>query len=324
MNAGTRIDSSTLWDGNAGQIAGNVGNLTLNDGAQIRSQSGGVAVVSGQPSVGFGKGGSVTFTADDSILITGSNSAVSTNTFGNGNGGSISLIAGKASEHTEWRKGAVPIAEEQLSEASSSLAVVVAGDITITAGDQIAMNSGSVSTRAVTADGGNITLNAPRMIQLTDSQVTTSVESGVGTGGNITIDPQALILNNSRILANAFGGPGGNINITADVFLVNSNGAFPTSLTGIVDASSALSTPGTVNIEATFTNVVGSVDSITVNAASGHGTSAGIVRSEVRRRKDQQSSGWWARRSPSPAGRSVTEPALCSKRCEHGRNRRQK
>ncbi len=73
------------------------------------------------------------------------------------------------------------------------------------------------------------------------------------------IDPQALILNNSNILANAFGGPGGNINIIADVFLVNSNGQFPTSLAGIVDASSALSTPGTVNIEATFTNVEGSV-----------------------------------------------------------------
>ena len=52
--------------------------------------------------------------------------------------------------------------------------------------------------------------------------------------------------------------PGGNINITGDVFLVNSGGQFPTSLAGIVDASSALSTPGTINIEATFTNVVGS------------------------------------------------------------------
>src|SRR5882724_9096957 len=121
------------------------------------------------------------------------------------------------------------------------------------------MNSGSVSTRAITADGGNIILNAPNLIELTNSQVTTSVESGVGSGGNITIDPQALILNNSKIVANAFGGPGGNINITADVFLVNSNGAFPTSLTGIVDASSALSTPGTINIQATFTDVTGEV-----------------------------------------------------------------
>jgi large exoprotein involved in heme utilization and adhesion len=126
------------------------------------------------------------------------------------------------------------------------------------AGDQIQMNSGSVSTRAITSDGGNIALNAPRMIQLTDSQVTTSVESGFGGGGNINIDPQLLILNNSQVLARAIGGPGGNINITADVFLVNSGGMLPTSLAGIVDASSALSTSGTVNIEATFTNVTGS------------------------------------------------------------------
>src|SRR5262249_60769546 len=133
----------------------------------------------------------------------------------------------------------------------------VVGNINIAAGDQIAITDGNVSTRTITSNGGNITLNAPRMIQLTDSQVTTSVETGFGRGGNINIDPQALILNNSRILANAFGGPGGNINITADVFLVNNNGVLPTSLTGIVDASSALSTPGTVNIEATFTNVTG-------------------------------------------------------------------
>ena len=175
------------------------------------------------------------------------------------------------------------------------------------------MNSGSVSTRAVTSDGGNIILNAPRMIQLTDSQVTTSVERGFGGGGNITIDPEALILNNSRILANAFGGPGGNINITADVFLVNSNGTFPTSLAGIVDASSALSTPGTINIQANFTNVDGKRDAVAGNAAQSNGAFTGSLRSEIRRRKDQQSSGWWARRAPSPAGRSVTEPALCSK-----------
>jgi filamentous hemagglutinin family protein len=255
MNAGTRIDSSTLWDGNAGQITGNVGNLTLNDGAQIRSQSGGVAVASGQPSVGVGKGGSVTLTVDDSIVIAGSNSAVSTNTFGNGDGGSISLIAGKLVSIQNG--GSVSANSGGTLGAQQFSGSGLAGNITIAAGDQIQMNSGSVSTRAITADGGNITLNAPNLIQLTDSQVTTSVESGFGGGGNINIDPQALILNNSQILANAFGGPGGNINITADVFLVNSGGQFPTSLTGIVDASSALSTPGTVNIEATFTNVVG-------------------------------------------------------------------
>ena len=255
MNAGTRIDSSTLWDGNAGQIVGNVGSLTLQDGAQIRSQSGGVVAGSGQPSVGSGKGGSVNFTAADSILITGSNSAVSTNTFGNGDGGSISLIGGKLVSIQNGGRVSADSGGTLVGRQFSGSGL--AGDINITARDQIAMTDGSVSTRAVTSDGGNITVNAPRMIQLTDSQITTSVGMGEGRGGNINIDPQALILNNSQILANAFGGPGGNINIIADVFLVNNDGVFPTSLTGIVDASSALSTPGTVNIEATFTNVVG-------------------------------------------------------------------
>jgi large exoprotein involved in heme utilization and adhesion len=134
------------------------------------------------------------------------------------------------------------------------------GNITINAGNQIVMTDGSVSTRAVTSDGGNISLTTTgSLIHLTNSQITTSVQSGEGGGGNIAIDSDLVVLDDSRILANAFGGPGGNINIIADVFLVNSGGTLPTSLAGIVDASSALSTPGTINIEAAFTDVSGEV-----------------------------------------------------------------
>jgi large exoprotein involved in heme utilization and adhesion len=122
------------------------------------------------------------------------------------------------------------------------------------------MQNASITTEATLADGGNISITTTgSIVHLTDSEITTSVESGVGGGGNITIGSDNVILDDSRILANAFGGPGGNINITADVFLVNSNGTVPTSLAGIVDASSALSTPGTINIEATFTNVTSEV-----------------------------------------------------------------
>ena len=94
-------------------------------------------------------------------------------------------------------------------------------------------------------------------MHLTDSQITTSVQSGVGNGGNIAIDSQLIVMDNSQILARAIQGHGGDIKITGDVFLVNSGGRFPTSLEGIVDASSELSTPGTIDIEATFTNVTG-------------------------------------------------------------------
>ena len=324
LDAGARIETSTLWDGNAGAIVGDVGSLFVKGGASIRSRSGGDR--SDGVFVGKGNAGDITFTAADSISISDAGSTISTTTFRNGNAGNVSLKANQVnvqnggsvtSESGGTLAGQLSVGSGNggivgvtgtdtisLSGAGSTISTStlangrtldtpdkgrggdvslsagntvsivngalvsadslstdptagLAGNITIKAGNQITMTDGSVSTRAVTSDGGNITLNAPRMIQLTDSQVTTSVESGFGGGGNINIDPQALILNNSQILANAFGGPGGNINITADVFLVNSGGQFPTSLTGIVDASSALSTPGTVNIEATFTNVVG-------------------------------------------------------------------
>ena len=89
------------------------------------------------------------------------------------------------------------------------------------------------------------------MVRLQDSQITTAVRSGEGRGGDITIDPHFVILENSQIRANAFGGPGGNIQITAEVFLAD-----PASR---VDASSELGIDGTVDIRAPVTDVSGTV-----------------------------------------------------------------
>jgi hypothetical protein len=70
-------------------------------------------------------------------------------------------------------------------------------------------------------------------------------------GGNITIDPEFVIVQNSQIVANANRGQGGNIQITAGVFLAD-----PTSR---VDASSDLGIDGTVDIRAPVTNVSGTI-----------------------------------------------------------------
>ena len=65
------------------------------------------------------------------------------------------------------------------------------------------------------------------------------------------MDSALVALNNSQISANAFGGPGGNVRITADAFLV--------STTSSVTASSTLSTPGTIDIQAPITDLSGSL-----------------------------------------------------------------
>jgi large exoprotein involved in heme utilization and adhesion len=116
--------------------------------------------------------------------------------------------------------------------------------------DKFTSRDSRVTTRSLRGDGGDIDIRVGSLFHLLRSQVTTAVGTGSGKGGNITIDPEFVVLDRSQIRADAFDGPGGNVRITADVFLRSDS---------IVSASSALSTPGTVDIEATFTNVTGSV-----------------------------------------------------------------
>jgi len=128
-----------------------------------------------------------------------------------------------------------------------------AGNITITSASTFVMQDSSVTTEASQASGGQITINAPEMVRLTNSQIKTSVAGSETdtTAGNITIDPQFVILQNSQIVAQAFAGTGGNITITAGVFLADPN--------SLVDASSALGINGSVDIQAPVQNLSGTL-----------------------------------------------------------------
>ena len=78
------------------------------------------------------------------------------------------------------------------------------------------------------------------LLYLTEQRITASVKGETGNGGNITIDPDFVVLNHSSIIAQAVEGHGGNITITA--------GAFIPSADSIVSASSELGISGTVVI----------------------------------------------------------------------------
>jgi large exoprotein involved in heme utilization and adhesion len=75
---------------------------------------------------------------------------------------------------------------------------------------------------------------------LKSGKITTSVKGETGNGGNITIDPQTVVLNQSSIIAQAVQGHGGNIRIDAGEFLASAD--------SIVSASSALGISGTIEI----------------------------------------------------------------------------
>jgi large exoprotein involved in heme utilization and adhesion len=228
-----RIGADTGGRGDAGAVAVVVDNATLTGGARISSDSG-ISFGSGFL-VGSGAGGTVDLLAAETLSLSGAGTRVSTNTRGAGRGGNVTLQA----RQLVLRDGA--------SISADSFGTGLAGDVTITLGDRLDIDNASIATRAVVSDGGNIRITAPNFVGLRDSQITTSVQSGVGGGGNVFIDPEFVVLQNSQIIANAFGGPGGNIRIVAGQLIAD-----PYS---VISASSALGIDGTVNIDAPDTDV---------------------------------------------------------------------
>ena len=174
-----------------------------------------------------------------SQLTVESEARISTETEGLGNGGATTVTAGNL---TLTSGGNIT---------ASSTGSGLAGDVTVDITDSIHISNALVTTEALSSDGGNITLNAVTLLDLLNSSITTSVGSGAGAGGNITIDPRFVIVQNSQIIANAFGGPGGNINITAGLFLIDAS--------SVISASSALGIDGVVNIESPVSDVTSGV-----------------------------------------------------------------
>jgi filamentous hemagglutinin family protein len=214
------IETNTAGAGNAGSIEVQAGQLILADGGAISSASVG-------PSAGHA--GSVTLSAIRRFESTGGHVTTSAD---HGLGGDITL----RSDEIHLNGGATIAADTR--------GPLDAGDILLAAENRIMIQDSSVTTSASQASGGNITLLAPDLVRLRNGRIISSVQGGPGTsGGDITIDPQAVLLqHNSQILAQAFQGNGGNISLIAGVLIVE-----PGSL---IDATSQLGLSGQVSVQA--------------------------------------------------------------------------
>jgi hypothetical protein len=109
----------------------------------------------------------------------------------------------------------------------------------------------AVLTEAQRAPGGEIRVSAHHLVHLQQSRITTTVAGGDQRAGNITIDPEFVVLQDSTITANAVGGRGGNVTVRAQVFLAD-----PASR---VTASSEENIDGEIHIQAPVTNLSGVV-----------------------------------------------------------------
>jgi large exoprotein involved in heme utilization and adhesion len=234
LDGGAAIDTSTAGGGAAGAIDLGVGNASLR-GFGTGISSGNLLFSGGERFVGAGPGGLINIAATGPLVLD-DRAIISTRTASDAPAGNLSIGA-----------ASVALLGGSLIT-SSSAGGGNAGNVAVNAGDRIEIFEGSaIRTDAALADGGNIDIRAIDRVHLRNAEISTSVGSGQGAGGNIFIDPTFVILENSRIVANAFGGPGGRIQIFATYFL--------NTLDSLVDASSQLGVPGTVSISSPNTNL---------------------------------------------------------------------
>jgi filamentous hemagglutinin family protein len=279
IRTGLNPDDSGGPSGNAGNIIINAGEIAINDRGQIYADSyrgtgnsGDINIntnnliitgAAGTPrpaSLDFdftglstttnaGRGGTINLSVNGNLTIT-NEGGISADTRGTGSGGAINI---NAQDILLTGKGEITAASSGAGDAGNI-------DISVTR-DSLEMRNSSITTEAMQSDGGNITVSAPYMAYLINSEITASVGGGPQTvGGNITIDPRYVILKNSKIIANAYEGRGGNIKIVADTFLAD-----PASL---VDASSALGISGTVDINAPIRSVTGILNPLSTDFIS--------------------------------------------------------
>jgi hypothetical protein len=118
-----------------------------------------------------------------------------------------------------------------------------AGDIEIRGADKFWIENSKVNAEAKQADGGNIEINSNGFFNAWDSEITASVGGGADTlGGNIRVNSEYVTLSNSKIIANAYEGRGGNVRIVADTYVSDTE--------SIVEASSEKGIDGVVEIDA--------------------------------------------------------------------------
>ena len=205
----SNIDSSSYWSGPGGDIFLDVGRLTILDGSKITSHA--TENCSSQ-------GGNITIRAAEFVSISSGDvdnytqSYISSSTFGDGDGGTVSIFT--PSLRIDEHAGIFAVAYMGLDWMGNVVDSGRAGDIFLDVGSLTITNAGIGCVTGGAGHAGNITINATDSVSISDNSAIRSSTFGTGEGGTISISTPVLTMDSSGILAEAgiyAGGDAGEI-----------------------------------------------------------------------------------------------------------------
>jgi filamentous hemagglutinin family protein len=244
----------------AGSINVKAHNLTLRDAGELEA----AACLCTE-----GSAGSINIDLTGTLIVTGyilddsynsgrDDSAISTSTRGKGNAGDININAKEiiVSDYGHIDSRSLTPTQGVIFEIVDGVPVVVeitdpagyAGTIDITAENMSVTDNGGVTTVAYLAAGGSVNLNIEDTLYVNEGEIS-SAATGVtegDSGGDVTIDPRFVILDNARIFANANAGDGGNILISGQYLFTSADSVLDASSKKGIDGQVVLDSPNTV------------------------------------------------------------------------------
>ncbi|MBW4435276.1 MAG: filamentous hemagglutinin N-terminal domain-containing protein [Pelatocladus maniniholoensis HA4357-MV3] len=213
---GSLIGVSTLNIGNGGDLTINTPKLIVQDGGRVDSST-----------AASGSAGNVTINASKYVEVNGTSSLISAGAniesevarqifrlppVPSGASGDVTINTPRLSIKNEGQVNA-------RNEGTGN-----AGSVRINTNSTFLDNRGSITAATTSGEGGNIFLQTNSLAMRRDSQISAEA-GGSGNGGNITITGFSpadfvVLLEGSKITANAFQGMGGNISINTQGLFV--------------------------------------------------------------------------------------------------------
>ena len=240
---GGEISSSTFDVGDGGRVSVTAGTLTIDGQDNADSTS-----ISSQANpYSSGNAGSVTLSVDDAVSIV-NGGAVSSSTFGEGNGGRVSVTANtltidgqasvltsQANRNSSGQTGSITLDTQNLwivnggtisiksfpAVDKSILANIQPAEINITT-QNLTLSNAAISTESFgNIPAGSIALNVADTLSLNPSRITTAANNA--DGGPISINAKVIDLQDSQITTSVAGqGDGGDIALDSKVLILDS------------------------------------------------------------------------------------------------------
>ncbi len=277
MNSGAYISSSTAGQGSAGSVSVTTGNLSIQG-------------ISAIPLELLGHYVDVNFTGIRSMARTGSGGQTGTigitasNDVNLSNGAQISIsnegvgIGSLSRAGIDLNANSISLKNSQIVADSNHN--VDAGYIKLNFLDKLYLDPSAISTSAFSGNGGAIAISGGNMVWLQNSAIMTSVldPNGSGSGGNINLLANFLMMQSGFIQANtaAPGASGGLVNINTPFLIPSGSSLFvggsaalgfmPFSGLNVIQAAAPGGVSGTVNVTSPQLNLSGTFASIAVQA----------------------------------------------------------